>query len=195
LCEESVLTALDHSSALQEVFKEIDTRANVEITGYGKLYGKVAVIMKSGDVKPVAKMEFALLPFSLIELHWKLNQEASKLYSLSFDNTNDNTNPLFLPSYDTNWRFYLTLGKLRAINYASKKYASKNITILFETDFDGNYSLEKAPAGDWYVSGIVKVGLSTIMWSVPIHIEPNQSYKLDLYNGNAAKDLLGEYIY
>jgi len=60
---------------------EVQKKANEETDQAqkpAKVYGRAAVVMKSGDVKPVAKREFILLPFSLYDVDLIIKQEAGK---------------------------------------------------------------------------------------------------------------------
>jgi hypothetical protein len=150
----------------------------------GKIYGKVAVITKSGDVKPVAKRLFYLLPFNLYERNLEIMEEVKK-------EVGPEPQGLELQVKYIKKTFAMRFQRLEEeIQKARRqgKYAE------FKTDFDGRYEVQ-VPAGSWYISEApdavngfgVTIGNSYIMWILPVKINPGQKVKIDLSNDNAYK--------
>ena len=156
----------------------------------GKIYGKAAVIMKSGDVKPVAKGDFVVLPFSLHDLEVKARKEAEEQLGPPPPIRRGSTNEL-MESFRKQDEYRPKVAK-----YASKiireeldKAQEQGKYIRFRTEFDGSYEVV-VPPGDWYICNefvFISVGNARIDWSVPITVKAGQHLKLDLENSNASK--------
>lgn len=152
---------------------------------FGKIYGKVAVIMRSGDVKPIAKRMFYVLPFASWELNLKALDEAKQLYGPL---------PSYLSDKQAHEEQYKKIDKYRddKLNEAMQQAKNEGKFFFFKTEFDGSYSLDNIPPGNYWVcnayqdSFAIHIGQSSIVWSVPITIEPGKAIKLDLSNDNAA---------
>jgi len=150
---------------------------------FGKIYGKAAVIMQSGDVKPVAKRMFHVLPFALWEFNLKTLDEAHKLYgsppSALYRNEEQEKQ---INKYRDDKR-----------NEAIRQAKNEGKFLFFKTEFDGSYSLDNIPPGKYFIcnayedSFAIDIGQSSIAWSVPITIEPGKTIKVDLSNDNAAQ--------
>lgn len=102
------------------------TKARKERTpAPASIHGKVAVIMKSGDVKPIAKSWFMLLPFSVGELRGQYKPGLSEANEEQF---------------------------LDAIEAQYLPAESSGRAFKFQTDFDGSYEVKGIPPGRYCIS-------------------------------------------
>ncbi len=138
-----------------------------------RIHGKVAIILRSGDVKPIAKSWFVLLPFSVHEarVHYLPgNSEAN--------------NKEFLDTIEAKY--------LRA--------ESAGRAFKFETDFDGKFEVNGIPPGRYCISDdsyrigprnwvIVSydraIGKSYIHWTYWVDLLAGENVRIDLSNENA----------
>lgn len=183
--ENTLGTMKENEARFNKEADQLQKKANEELDQAGKparLYGKVAVVMKSGDVKPIARCEFFLLPFDLREAYSSIVKEAVRY-------AGPKPRMWLLPG-----------GSLQEENEYNKKlddYTQKRIAerfqeardqgkfVEFRTDFDGSYNVI-VPPGAWYICNFsVTIGTSRIVWSVPVTVGAGQVLKLDLENGNA----------
>ncbi len=154
-----------------------------------KLYGKVAVIMKNGDVKPVAKRDFCLTKTNLWELFDQLTKEAEKKYGPLPDMKIRDRR-----SVEEFFEYGSKLDKHRRppVEDAYRKAVSQGECFPFKTEFDGSYSVENIPPGKYWVISYpnrdfdIEIGKAEIRWALPIILEPGATMKLDLSNENAA---------
>jgi hypothetical protein len=161
-----------------------------------KIYGKVAVIMKSGDVKPVAKRDFVLLPFSVNDIYQEAKVYAGPEPTLPHIRSTQESKKL------DEWREKYSEWHAKTVAYYTNKITEElqkakdqRKYIEFKTEFDGSYDVF-VPPGAWYIcsqglrSGFfITIGKARIRWSVPITVKEGQVLKLDLENGNASEIL------
>lgn len=163
-----------------------------------KVYGKAGIIMKSGDVKPVAKKNFVLLPFNLRELNLKLWEEGKKYVGPEPAKIQAGDSVAMLTEKtkkSDEYRDKLMDYRQKKIREEIQKAKDQKKYVEFRTDFDGSYEVV-VPPGSWYIcsfqdtpKGIgffVEVGNSLIIWAVPITVNEGQALKLDLENDNAS---------
>ena len=184
----SHIIALALVISLVTVFiSQSSAKSGKEITGSGGIYGKVAVILNNGDVKPIAKRTFYLLPFPFFPMFIKLYKEAESVYG---EGPSYSENPEQHDAHHQKMKSYRATKVKDAIEEA--KRAGK--FFQFVSEFDGSYKIRNVPAGQYYIcnaptetqGAVVTLGRVSIAWSVPIRIQPGKNLKIDLSNDNAA---------
>jgi hypothetical protein len=161
-----------------------------------KIYGKAAIIMKSGDVMPVAKEKFVLLPFNLYAMNLKIREEAKKYagYEPPKGQASDSWEILTQKAKERNGYYEKVESYCQErIMEEIQKAKDHGKYIEFRTDLDGSYEVV-VPPGYWYICSqynlrggfATDVGNAMIIWAVPITINEGQVLKLDLDNDNAS---------
>jgi hypothetical protein len=139
--------------------------------------GTVAIIMKNGDVKPVAKTWFMVLPFSVYDLKLKHSPGLS----------------------ETNMEKWLD--EVESLYTQAEKEGK---IFRFQTDFQGHYEVKGIPPSKYCISDdslrvgprnwtIIsynrKIGSCFIHWNYWIQFSAGQVLKLDFSNENATNIL------
>jgi hypothetical protein len=137
--------------------------------------GKVGVVMKSGDVKPVVRSWFMVLPFCVDDLR--------KKYSPGLSAANEKE---FIQELE---RQYLQAEK-------------EGRVFKFQTDLDGTYKVTGIPPGGYcisddslrispgsweLISGNRSLGNSYIQWNAWVEVTPGAQVNFDLSNDNASE--------
>jgi hypothetical protein len=150
--------------------KEISSASPLGKTGNLKI--KVGVVMKSGDVKYIAKTDFSLLKVSMASLV-KLNEKEFVTAIQSIPNI------CLLKDLDS---FYI-LERAKLIDDFDHTIV-KNCT----TGFDGICTFTNVPAGQYYLTPFenVDIGMSHINWDVKVQIQPGITKYIELSNNNAS---------
>lgn len=143
---------------------------------------QAGVIMKSGQVNPVARATFYLLPKSATEII--MTRDNYNLWAGDLSRFGTRT-PF------EKWSLYeagLYMTSSVAPNYAraAVEALSTNALQTMVTGFDGIGRFEKRfPAGEYYVFGVTKVGNSTAIWNVKVNV-PAGDRSIILDNNNMA---------
>jgi len=136
-----------------------------------RIYGKVAVILKNGEVRAIAKQRFVVLPVSLWELSIKIRAEATEKLGPEPESPTVEAAPSFSFRGDMKqWREQTarhdeqredasaktTIYQLRVTAYRRQRMEEEINKIQagrvygFTTEFDGTYQVDVAP-GNWFI--------------------------------------------
>ena len=140
----------------------------------GTLKIKAGVVMRSGDVKWVAKKNFMVLIQSLRKIQ---NTYMSELNIEPHEHTSFCGGMMGL--------LEKTDVELKISESVVDNGLKASISVC-STDFSGECQV-KLPAGRYYVSPVndVEIGSSTINWDVPVEIKPSQTTYIELSNDNS----------
>lgn len=151
--------------------RKVSTTKKTAVSAKGSLSVEAGLIFNSGDVKPVARVQFYLLDMDLKDI---LSQAEVKpddkldldllttfAFALSYPNLYQDTFEKSLPAV-----------KLHSIYTAT-------------TDFQGKTQFSNLKSGNYYVYGFTKVGKSTVLWNLNTLIKAGQN-SVTLDNNNAA---------
>lgn len=149
-----------------------------------------AAIKSNGDITPVAKIDFYILPYNEIELRKSiiLKNKAPKEPSL-FEDKYLNIGDLdlmkktFLDDYNS-WEKIAEVGLAEEILKQSNGLSK----ISFKTDLSGEAKVD-LPLGVWFISGFWKNSDSSISWkSVKIDVTSDlEKFELSNDNGNFSR--------
>lgn len=165
----------------------------------GNLSLQVALVMKSGDVKPFARQQFLLLRKSVLQIAQEQGLKSepeytpfpytvwSKLDSYERGMTNKTIEQLpeerikLLEQTIPNYRnFYQTDSVIRIRAEMEKATIAKG-----QTGFDGKLEFQQIPPGNYFVFGYGKLAVNTLLWDVPVTLKPGAT-TLVLDQQNAA---------
>jgi hypothetical protein len=174
--------------------------------------GTVAIVFKSGDIKPVARRWFMVLPFSAFELtnkQGKLGEKEATQSLIDLQNEqksgftkrselqskkNRTTRAIENLQGQLQWIESLNVDELEKIYEEAEK---ENKAFKFQTDLRGQYTVTGIPPGTYHIcDGLVRtqprkwepyqnIGRCYIHWEFVVTLAPGQSLKLDLSNDNA----------
>ena len=168
----------------------------VEAQKPAKIYGRVAIIMKSGDVDPAAKKDFVILPFSLYLQNKRITEDADKYAGPEPPGARSSDSmEIKIEKHEKAMQRAKKFDDYREKRILDELQKAKDQGKYFEfrTDFDGSYEVV-IPPGSWYICSqyivkqgfAVSIGTTTIVWSVPITVTAGQTFKVDLENRNAS---------
>lgn len=147
----------------------------------------VAVIKNSGDITPVARTEFTVLPYNRTELLQTLISRNKPPHEPSiFDEkyggvikVSESTSQIYFDDL-RNWEKIAYIG----IDEEIKKQSNGFSEGFFKTDLSGE-AIVNFPLGTWFISGTWKNSVSKVYWNnVKIEVTPNLE-KFELSNDNA----------
>lgn len=146
------------------------TQSPVPVAATGTLTAQVAVVMQSGDVKPIARREFVVLKKSAVDIAKEQGLQPT------------GSNLAFTLSIELNvWS-----QQPEAMRRISAEIL-KNVIMKAETDFGGKLEIKGLPLGSYYLFGFTSIGKSSILWDLPITIKPGaNSITLDQHNAASA---------
>lgn len=176
-------------SNAQKTKKVITTKKTV-VSAKGTLSVEAGLVFNSGDVKPVARVNFYLLNDNLeailskagIEPHQTIDPKASRGALLGGINAPQKA-VSFVESYAI-WSSSPDLydDKLQQSQEALKSHIIATMT----TDFSGKGDFSQVKAGNYYLMGVGGTGKQAVLWNMPIEIKAGkQSVILD--NKNASE--------
>jgi len=180
------------ASEIANLLKNPKTPSPSPFNGSGKIIKfkiKSGVIRGNGDIIPVARTKFSLLPYSINKLEEDLiikNRPGEKPRQVDFKKPCEFNN-IFCPD-DTEafkkaeeaWEAKAFLGRDEEIKIRSNNRKD----IVFITDLSGEATVE-AEEGIWFLSGMWSTNISSVFWQ-DLSINVNSSLeKLELSNDNA----------
>jgi len=131
----------------------------------GNLNIEAGIVFNSGDVKPVARVEFYLLDKDADEIIKEANDDGISLKTITFALNY----PILLPD------------GIQGIMSVIKPHIVSSTT----TDFQGKAKFPSVKAGNYYLFGFVKAGKSSLVWNLDTTIKSGVNSVI-LDNKNAA---------
>ena len=164
--------SLSLTSVVNAQKKKVTTTKKTSVGAKGSLSVEAGLIYKSGDVKPVARVEFYLLDDDLENILKEAGVKDSTLSGIPRVK-----NFAFLHSLNRSY------GVDRKIE--GEDAIKQHIVAQMTTDFSGKGEFQNVKTGKYYLMGIGGTGKQVVLWNLPIDIKSgSQSITLD--NKNAA---------
>jgi len=137
----------------------------------GTLSVEAGLIFKSGDVKPVARVEFHLLDADLKDILSGANLKPEIRTNLDLITT---------------FAFALSYQDLYQDTFQKSITAIKpHVVSSTTTDFQGKARFPAVKGGNYYLYGFTKAGNSSVLWNLNVSIKGGQN-SITLDNNNAA---------
>jgi hypothetical protein len=141
------------------------------VVSTSRLSFETGLVLKSGDVKPIARTTFYLLDKGVIEIMRDAGMQADSGLNL----------------IDTlGMAYYGRAGEVRAQYYAKALEAIKpHIKAQTTTDFNGRGQFEPVPLGSYFMFGVGQVFKNIVVWDATVELK-NPSMHVTLDQNNAA---------
>ena len=158
---------------------------------------EAALVLKSGDVKPVARTEFLLLnkDFEIIlqesnflsDIPQKLKEPFSKIKPIdAFSMLMETTREAERTKYDSPAR----TADLEAVGFSVVKAITatrSHVAYTTTTDFQGKAQFSDVKPGEYYLFGYTQIGKSVVTWNLKTSVKSGQnSVTLDQNNASTS---------
>jgi hypothetical protein len=147
----------------------------------GAISIEAALVFRSGDVKPMARMSIYLLDENCASILRGAGLKVPQRYQNIGGDTDEN----LLFAYGSAWNFP-TFEDSRAFNATATEALRTHIKQTIATDFSGKAVFRDLDAGIYYVLGIGKTPHSFAIWSLPVAVTSGNTALLTLDQNNAA---------
>lgn len=150
-----------------------------EVPSTGTLKMKAGIVMKSGDVKWMAKSPFYLAKASIIAKRDNIFSPQSTIAMLEARKGND-------PEWDkkTDMALQAATEEIDAVKKVYAEVPQPESKCL--SSFEGECTFENIPPGHYFLTPYapIQIGLSSLFWDIPIDIQSGKTQSVELSNDN-----------
>ncbi len=187
----ALFVSLSLSGGVNAQKKKVITTKKTTVSAKGNLSVEAGLVFNSGDVKPVARVNFYLLDDNLetilsnagIEAYQTIDTSGASKGALLGGMRAKKKSVSFVESYAV-WSSSPDLYGEQLLQ--SKEALKPHIIATITTDFSGKGEFSQVKPGNYYLMGVGGTGKQAVLWNMPIEIKAGkQSVILD--NKNAAE--------
>jgi hypothetical protein len=149
-------------------------------TALGSLSLESALVFRSGDVKPMARVAFYLMDENLATVLRKAGLKVSSRYGNRAD-----TDQNLLFEFGSAEKFP-SLPDMASFRNSALEAMKPHIKANITTDFSGKATFTDIPPGDYYLVAVGITPRGFVVWNVPVSIKAGVASSITLDQNNAA---------